>query len=53
MGAPLNPKAIELIKYFHRRARNTEGYELPPGSKEGIQAEDLLRAYGEEVSIDS
>lgn len=50
VGSPLNPKATELVKYFHRRARNVEEYEPPPGSKEGIQAEDLLRAYGEEAA---
>ena len=38
------------MKYFHRRARSIAAYELPPGSKEGVQAEDLLRTYGEEAA---
>ena len=41
---------MELVRYFHRRARNVEGYELPPGGKEAAQAEDLLQTYGEEAA---
>jgi hypothetical protein len=48
--AASNAQAIELVKYFHRRARRIDAYELPPGSKEGAQAEDLLGTYGEEAA---
>ncbi len=47
VSAPSKAKAVELVRYFHRRARNVEVYELPPGGKERAQAEDLLRTYGE------
>ncbi len=47
VAPPQNTKAVELVRYFHRRARNVEGYELPPGGKEAAQAEDLLQTYGE------
>jgi hypothetical protein len=47
---PPDGNAIELVRYFHRRARRVEAYELPPGGKEGAQAEDLLRTYGEEAA---
>jgi len=48
VAEPQNMKAVELVRYFHWRARNVEGYEVPPHGKEGAQAEDLLRAHGEE-----
>ena len=38
------------MRYFHRRARGVEGYEPPPGSKEGAQADDLLRTYDEQAA---
>ena len=46
--APPNIKAVELVQYFHRRVRGVEGYQLPAGSKEALQADDLLRTYGAE-----
>src|ERR1700722_3174974 len=50
VSAPPNTEAVELVRYFHRRARNVDAYELPPGGKEAAQAEDLLQTYGEEAA---
>ena len=47
---PSNPVAVHLVKYFHRRARGVEVYEPPAGSKEAVQAEELLKSYGEEAA---
>lgn len=39
--------AVKLVQYFHRRVRGVENYRAPAASKEGIQADDLIRIYGE------
>ena len=41
--------AVELVKYFHQRARGVSHYELPPGGKEATQAEDLIQTSGEKA----
>ncbi len=47
-GVTSSVKGIELVKYFHRRARGIDGYEIPANSKESAQADDLLTTYGSE-----
>ena len=53
-GAPLIPPgreaAVELVRYFHRRARGIQAYELPPGSREAMQADEILKTCGDEVA---
>ncbi|SRR5579871_294204 len=49
LARPL-PDAIELVQYFHRRVRGIENYELPPRSKEGMQADEILAAHGKDAA---
>jgi hypothetical protein len=48
--ATTNQEATELVRHFHRLARGVDHYELPAGSREVIQADELLRLYGQETA---
>jgi hypothetical protein len=50
MPAGTESEAGELVRYFHRRARRVQVYDIPPHGKELAQAEDLLRTYGDEAA---
>jgi hypothetical protein len=47
---PARTEALELVRYFHRRARGVESYVLPPGSREAAQAEELVKTHGLEAT---
>jgi len=50
IGATASEEAAELVRHFHRVARGVDHYELPAGSREVIQANELLRLYGPEAA---
>jgi hypothetical protein len=45
-----SPDAKELVLRFHKLARGVGHYELPAGSREAMQADELLRLYGQETA---